>query len=213
MQQKGIKPGSSVCRDIGLFVGEDKLSPESHKRFRNSIGERGLLNLSASAFIQLVLNYPIGVCSRLFGFKGASSWFCTDLDSGLMALYMSALYLNSHSNTKSIIAAGIHEPENISEIGYASGMMIHKAEEKSRLQLIDWRIGTDLNELKSNLLSQLKPKDNVSDLHFASNLKNQAISGIIEFFIQNEKKDGYLLVTNSGKSTNELALLFKFNKL
>ncbi|HVK66043.1 MAG TPA: beta-ketoacyl-[acyl-carrier-protein] synthase family protein [Polyangium sp.] len=93
----------------GLFVGTTRASTESEREFRDSIRERGVERLSATAFTRMVLNASAGTCTKLCALKGPTTTLTTGEGSGLVALIYSALYLSTRSDVDLILAAGVDE--------------------------------------------------------------------------------------------------------
>ncbi|MDI1431683.1 beta-ketoacyl synthase N-terminal-like domain-containing protein [Polyangium sorediatum] len=93
----------------GLFVGTTRASTESEREFRDSIRERGLARLSATAFTRMVLNASAGTCTKLCALKGPTTTLTTGDGSGLVALIYAALHLSTRSDVDLILAAGVDE--------------------------------------------------------------------------------------------------------
>ena len=93
----------------GLFVGTTRASTESEREFRDSIRERGLVRLSATAFTKMVLNASAGTCTKLCALKGPTTTLTTGPGSGLVALVYAAMHLATRSDVDLLLAAGVDE--------------------------------------------------------------------------------------------------------
>lgn len=93
----------------GLFVGTTRASTQSEREFRDSIRERGLLRLSATAFTRMVLNASAGTCTKVCALKGPTTTLTSGEGSGLVALVYAAMHLSTRSDVDLLLAAGVDE--------------------------------------------------------------------------------------------------------
>ena len=111
-------PIRGALRDrTGLFVGQLRGSPASITTFQRSIEERGLTQLSPSAFARIVLNAAAGACSKLLSLRGPLSAFTTGEGSGLAAIVLAAELLGTRHDVDAMVAGGCdeHAPPSIGE--------------------------------------------------------------------------------------------------
>jgi 3-oxoacyl-[acyl-carrier-protein] synthase II len=134
LNDAGILFRSKDCEDIGMFVGQDQLSPESIQAFEDSISERGIKHLSAAAFTRLVVNYPIGACCRLFGLKGPVAAIAAKPDNGMTAFCIAADFLAWRNDTDLMIVASVSEQEN-GNSAVAAGFLLKAGNIKSPIRL------------------------------------------------------------------------------
>ncbi len=139
LNDAGISFRSIECENMGLFAGQDHISEDSLEALDSSISERGIKHLSASAFTRLVVNYPAGVCCRLFGIKGPVAVTAARPDSGLTALCLAADNLAWRDDTDLMIVAAVyaHDP-NTGKPARAAGLLLKAGEEQSPLRLKKW---------------------------------------------------------------------------
>ncbi|TVR39239.1 MAG: hypothetical protein EA394_09800 [Bacteroidia bacterium] len=139
LNNAGIPFRSNECENIGLYVGQDHISEDSREEFEISIRERNIKHLSASAFTRLVVNYPAGVCCRLFGIKGPVAVTTAKPDSGLTALCLAADNLAWRDDTDLMIVAAVasHDPDS-GKPARAVGLLLKAGDEKSPVRLKKW---------------------------------------------------------------------------
>jgi 3-oxoacyl-[acyl-carrier-protein] synthase II len=141
LNDAGLQFRSNECENIGLFVGQDHLSEDSLEVLENSIRERGLKHLSASAFTRLVVNYPASVCSRLFGIKGPVAVVAAKPDSGLTTLCLAADYLAWRDDTDLMIVATVNDhDQGKDKPAGAVGLLLKAGDEKSPIRLKNWSL-------------------------------------------------------------------------
>jgi len=99
----------STRDQIGLLVGTITPSPRSMQAFRESIENRGLRGISASAFARIVLNAPAGCCSKLLSLRGPLSTISTGTGSGLAAIVLAAELMCTRDDVNWMVAAGVDE--------------------------------------------------------------------------------------------------------
>jgi 3-oxoacyl-[acyl-carrier-protein] synthase II len=151
---------SEECENIGLFVGQDQLSPESIEAFEDSISGRGIKHLSAAAFTRLVINYPAGACCRIFGLKGPVAVMAAKPDNGLTALCLAADFLAWRNDADLMIVASVDEKEHGNN-GIAAGFLLKAGYVKSPIRLKAWSMSRDSNRSLEKALGMagLKPGD------------------------------------------------------
>jgi len=139
-----LRPRTADCEEIGLFVGQLHVSPESFAAFGKSIRERGLAHLSASAFTRMVINSATGVCCRLFGFKGPTATLTTGPDSGLTALVLAVNHLVWHNHVSRLLTAAVDEPGESDDYDHGAASILITAQEKSAsVSLTGWALAAD----------------------------------------------------------------------
>lgn len=87
------RPRGQARDQSGLVLGITRVSPASIRDLRESIAQRGLPRLSATAFARMVLNAPAGTCAKVEGLRGPMSALSTGAGSGLFALVYAARLL------------------------------------------------------------------------------------------------------------------------
>lgn len=151
----GIGFRSEVCERIGLFVGQERVSPESVEALDNSIKERGIKHLSASAFTRMVVNYSTGVSCRLFGLKGPSATMAAKPDSGFTALLCALNFLITRRDTDHLIVAAVQEGENDNKDNSgAISILLKLGDETLPDNISGWSFATDTstaNQMAMNM--------------------------------------------------------------
>jgi 3-oxoacyl-[acyl-carrier-protein] synthase II len=109
LQDAGIGDHGSRREKFGLVVGTTRVSPQSGEEFRRSIEARGLARLSAPAFARIVLNAPVGACSKLLALKGPHTAISSGPGSGLSAVVSAAEMASRRSDVELIVAGGVDE--------------------------------------------------------------------------------------------------------
>lgn len=94
---------------VGLVMGVNRVSEASVQELQASIRENGLPLLSANAFSRMVLNAPVGCCSKLLGLGGPISTLSTGDGSSLAALVYAADMLQTREDADVLIAGGLDE--------------------------------------------------------------------------------------------------------
>jgi 3-oxoacyl-[acyl-carrier-protein] synthase II len=146
LDKADIRPRSSHCKEIGLFVGQSHVSPQSYQAFKKSVRTSGIKNLSPMAFTRMVVNYATGAAGRIFGLKGPSVTIASDPDSGLTALILAANHLTCHSDINDIIVAGVDEPrENDNYDEKAVATLLSTNDEQSVI-LKGWALSSGVQE-------------------------------------------------------------------
>ena len=106
----------------GLFVGAAATSATSASEFRRSIEERGLAQLSATAFSRLVLNAAAGACCQALSLRAPTTTVSVGPGSGLLALLYAAESLSMGRSADLIVAGSFDEPQgSAAERGEAQG--------------------------------------------------------------------------------------------
>jgi 3-oxoacyl-[acyl-carrier-protein] synthase II len=153
LNNAGIPFRSNECENIGLFVGQDHLSAESIEALDNSIMERGINHLSASAFTRLVINYPAGVCCRLFGLKGPVASLAAKPANGMTALCLAADYLAWRNDTDVMIVASVDEQgQGKNKFAGAVGLLLKAGDEKSPICLKGWSMSRNFDKATEQAL-------------------------------------------------------------
>jgi hypothetical protein len=93
----------------GLFAGTSRIPARSAQECRSSIDTRGIRAISATAFTQMVLNAPAGMCAKLCSLKGPLLVMSAGRASGLLAIVRAAEHLSRRSDAELIVAAGHDE--------------------------------------------------------------------------------------------------------
>ncbi len=140
----GVRLRTSGCEEVGLFVGQTRVSPESVKAFDKSVQAGGLTHLSVAAFTRMVCNYATGVCCRLFGLKGPTATLSTGVDSGLTALIFAADHLAWRDDVNHLLAAAVDESDESDNYENGAASILLKAGEASApINLTGWALATN----------------------------------------------------------------------
>ncbi len=107
----GIVVRAALRERAGLFVGALATSAASTAEFRHSIQERGLAQLSATAFSRLVLNAAAGVCCQALALRAPTTTVSIGPGSGLLALLYAAELLSTEQSADLMLAGGFDEPD------------------------------------------------------------------------------------------------------
>lgn len=135
---------SKDCEEIGLFVGQTRVSPESYTAFGKSIYERGLAHLSAPAFTRMVVNNATGVCCRLCGLKGPTATLSTGSDSGLTALILGAEHLAWRDDVSRLLTAAVDEAgQSDSHDSAAACLLLDAQNDAAPVSLTAWALAAD----------------------------------------------------------------------
>jgi 3-oxoacyl-[acyl-carrier-protein] synthase II len=94
---------------IGLVMGVNLVSAASRGELMDSIARNGLPLLSATAFSRMVLNAPVGSCSKLLALWGPLSTVSTGAGSGLAAILYAAEMLRTRGDADVLVAGGLDE--------------------------------------------------------------------------------------------------------
>lgn len=109
---------SGAARErTGIFAGATNASPSSWEEFRSSVRDRGLVKASAPAFTRLVLNSAAGTASRLLGLRGPTTTVTCGGGSGLLALVLAAIHLESRTDADRIVVAAVDEVDLTRDTG------------------------------------------------------------------------------------------------
>lgn len=113
---------SGAARErTGLFAGTTNASPTSWDEFRSSVRDRGLVKASAPAFTRLVLNSAAGTASRLLGLRGPTTTVTCGEGSGLLALVLAAIHLESRTDADRLVVAAVDEVDLSRDTGRSDG--------------------------------------------------------------------------------------------
>ena len=144
IRDAGLRLRSKDCEEIGLFVGQTRVSPESYSAFGKSIHEHGLAHLSATAFTRMVVNSATGVCCRLFGLKGPTATLSTGPDSGLTALVLGANHLAWRDDISRLLTAAVDEPNpSDSYDNRAACLLLDVRDDAAPVRLAAWALAAD----------------------------------------------------------------------
>jgi 3-oxoacyl-[acyl-carrier-protein] synthase II len=129
LEDAGLRVSGERRDRTGLMVGINALSPASARAFRDSIAERGLARLLATAFARMVLNAPVGSCSSSLGLRGPTATVSIGEGSGLAALVYGAQLLAGRSDLDQVLAGGLDElPDHASpELGEGAACLLLSA--------------------------------------------------------------------------------------
>ncbi|MBE0676136.1 MAG: hypothetical protein IH591_15880 [Bacteroidales bacterium] len=193
----GLHFRSKECENIGLFVGQDQLSPESIHAFEDSIRERGIKHLSAAAFTRLVINYPSGACCRLFGLKGPVTVVAAKPDNGMTALCLAADFLARRNDTDLMIVASVDEQEN-GNLGVAAGFLLKAGNIKSPIRLIGWSMSGnfDIALEKSLKMAGIKSGD-IVNLNEILSPADQGLCTLIKEIEENKSTKQHFILIKS----------------
>ena len=148
---------SKDCEEIGLFVGQTRVSPESYKAFGKSIHERGLAHLSAPAFTRMVVNNATGVCCRLFGLKGPTATLSTGPDSGLTALVLGADHIAWRDDVSRLLTAAVDEPgPSDSHNNAAACLLLEAQNDAAPVSLAAWALAADRETAVAQALARAR---------------------------------------------------------
>ena len=207
-----IRLRSPQCTNIGLFVGQERISEETYNEFMNSIRTRGVRNLSADAFTRMVVNYGTGVCSRLFELKGLTTTLANDNDSGLAALVLSANYLTWDTEKKYFLAAAVDEPKEKDTFDpQAASVLLKTADKHDDFHLTGWSMAADSNTAISRaILMSGKKESDVTSVHVDGSLACSGLNTVIST-IKNIKSKGSFLISNERKGCAGAAVIIERN--
>lgn len=94
---------------VGLFAATTRISPRASRELEESISQRGMSRLSATAFTRQVLNAQPGVVARALGLRGATTTVTSGFGGGLLAAALAALYLQTHHEVDHLLAGAVEE--------------------------------------------------------------------------------------------------------
>lgn len=210
-----IRPRSSHCKEIGLFVGQSHVSPQSHQAFEDSVRKSGIRNLSPMAFTRMVVNYATGATSRIFGLKGPSVTIASDPDSGLTALILAANHLTCHSDNNNIIVAGVDEPMNNVNCEEKAVATLLSTNDDQTVILKGWALSGEVQEAieKATKISGYSSEE-LDHIHI-ENREASAGLEVIHSVISDIEK-GYckpILISQKNKGSIAGALIIEKNRL
>ncbi|HKE14909.1 MAG TPA: beta-ketoacyl synthase N-terminal-like domain-containing protein, partial [Kofleriaceae bacterium] len=105
----GMRTGGAAGQKMGLVAGVNHVSAESNAALVRTIRDRGYRGMSASLFSRMVLNAPVGTCSKLLGIKGALSTVSAGDAAGLLAILYAAELAATRPELDAILAGGVDE--------------------------------------------------------------------------------------------------------
>jgi hypothetical protein len=208
LHNAGIPFRSNECDNIGLFVGQDHLCAESIDALDNSISERGINHLSASAFTRLVINYPAGVCCRLFGLKGPVAAIAAKPDNGLTTLCLGADFLARRNEPDLMIVASVDEQEKGKEpFAGAAGLLLRAGDDKSPICLKGWSMSRNFDQATEEVLkmSGLKNSD-VTSLQVISSPACPDLCTLIDTMENNKNSNHHFIHFKSERDSNYMGI-------
>ncbi len=211
LNNAGIQFRSKECENIGLFVGQDKISPESVEAFNDSIRERGIKHLSAAAFTRLVINYPAGACCKLFGLKGPLAVIAAKPDNGMSALCIAADFLTWRNDTDLMIVASVDEHEN-DNYGVAAGLLLKAGEIRSPIRLKGWSIsGNNDKALERSMEMAGIKRGDIASLSKISFSEDRGLCTLVKEIDNNKSKNlPFILLKNDGnKNRNGIYIILE----
>ena len=147
----GIQVRGALRERAGLFVGAMATSATSSAEFRHSIEERGLAQLSATAFTRLVLNASAGACCQALALRAPTTTVSIGAGSGLLALLYAAELLSMQRSADLLVAGGFDEPDSAAAargeaegaacLVLASAALVGKAQRRVSVRAAGWAIG------------------------------------------------------------------------
>ena len=208
LNDAGIQFRSNECDNIGLFVGQDHLSDESLEALDNSIRERGIRHLSASAFTRLVINYPAGVCCRLFGLKGPVAAIAAKPDSGMTALFMGADYISWRDDTDMMIVASVDDHiQGTNKPAGAVGLLLKAGDEKSPIRLTGWSLSRDSDKVTEEALKMDKFRPgNIASLNVASSAASPGLCALVNTIENINHKDQHSFLIQSERDLDYMGI-------
>ncbi len=199
LNNAGMQFRSNECENIGIFVAQDQLSDDSLEALDNSIRERGIKHLSASAFTRLVVNYPAGVCCRLFGIKGPVAVMAAKPDSGLTALCQAADFLAWRDDTDMIIVASVND---LDQNGSAAALLLIAGNGQFPVQLNDWSMSRNSLHTTEAVYASV---ENAS-VNFTSSHAGQGLFDIIDAIENLKITDQNFFHVRSEKNSNDMVI-------
>ncbi len=214
LNDAGIEFRSGESENIGLFVGQDHLSDESVEAFDKSIRERGIRHLSASAFTRLVVNYPAGVCCRLFGLKGPVAAIAAKPDSGMASLYLGSDYLARRNDTDLMIVASVDDhPQGRDKPAGAVGLLLKAGEEKSLIRLTGWSLSpkSDIVNEQASISDELRP-GNMTFANLLSSAGSPGLCALINTIENINRTEEHSFLLRSERDMNYMGIEIRIEK-
>lgn len=203
---------SKDCEEIGLFVGQTHVSPESYQAFGKSIHERGLAHLSAPAFTRMVVNNATGVCCRLFGLKGPTATLATGPDSGLTALVLGANHLAWRADVNRLLAAAVDEPRPSDSYDNAAACILLSAQDDAApVRLTAWALAADRETAVAQALARAqRRRDEVSPMIVSGPPASAALRAVAAAADAIRRGDpGPFLICDRGEGTASAAVILE----
>lgn len=97
--------------DVGLIVGQQRVSPAAIARIHDQIGEHGLLNATATAFAESLAVNAAGDCAAGNELLGPFNVLCGGEAAGLLALVHAAGLLRRDPAVRRMVAAAVDEAD------------------------------------------------------------------------------------------------------
>ena len=208
----GLSTRSKANNQVGLIVGQNKVSPESTRAFEDSIEKRGRTHLSAQSFTRMVVNAATGTCCRLFGLQGPTTTLSSGFDSGLVALVLAANHLAFRSDSETLIAASVDEPAASDTFeGVAASVMLHRNNESAPIRLAGWALAHSRDEAVQCVLEKTGySMSTVSEMTVPgapASASLQAVASACQAIIKGEK--GPFLICNGPNGTTGVAIILE----
>jgi len=203
---------SKDCEEIGLFVGQTRVSPESYLAFGKSIHERGLAHLSASAFTRMVVNNATGVCCRLFGLKGPSATLATGADSGLVAFVLGANHLAWRDDVSRLLAAAVDEPgPSDSYDNAAACLLLNAQDDAAPVRLVAWALAANRETAVVQALSRANlDREEVTSMAVSGPPASAALRAVIAAAAAIKRGErGPFLISDRGEGSASAALILE----
>lgn len=145
LDDAGLVVRGALRERAGLFVGAVTASAASSAEFRRSIEDRGLAQLSATAFTRLVLNAAAGACCQALALRAPTTTVSIGPGSGLLALLYAAELLSTERSADVLVAGGFDEPDaSATAHGEAEGaacIVLAGTSQRRSVRAAGWAIG------------------------------------------------------------------------
>lgn len=170
LQDANLKLSGAARERTGLFVGTTNASPASWEEFRASVRERGIAKASAPAFTRLVLNAAAGAASRLLGLRGPTTTLTTGEGSGLLALVLAAIHLESRTDVDRLVVAAVDEldAQRPTQGEGAASLVLTTLQNEGAVRLAGWGLAGPkaLDEAIARACEEVRPlSPTLSPLH------------------------------------------------
>jgi 3-oxoacyl-[acyl-carrier-protein] synthase II len=109
LRDAGCRVRGAARDRTGLVVGVNQVSAESKAALDRTVEQHGYRGMSASLFSRMVLNAPVGTCSKLLGLRGPLSTITAGSAAGLVAIVYAAELLAARNDADRIVAGGVDE--------------------------------------------------------------------------------------------------------
>jgi 3-oxoacyl-[acyl-carrier-protein] synthase II len=109
LRDAGCRVRGAARDRTGLIVGVNQVSAESKAALDRTLEQHGYRGMSASLFSRMVLNAPVGTCSKLLGLRGPLSTITAGSAAGMVAIVYAAELLAARTDADRIVAGGVDE--------------------------------------------------------------------------------------------------------